>query len=468
MAAILYRPAVLPVQTPAPTVFVPPLRGLARRFDNTTSTASAPSPTRDCSNFNGFDTCSASGDYGSCLASNDVAFCNCNNGIQYLDCVSAAIDSAGCQGAVAGVGSDWGAYERNWYQTACPTTPPAAVMTQLPQPSSVSLDLEPVAVVTPSAPITEAPTPIVQPSFTDGGELLAGDCKSTSYTLVDGGDMVFYAAFVGCNADRPQCCPWNVSTGASQPDNSPALEVTDAPPGRVAEPGQFPIPADHAKANLERCPQDYYSVSGQCCPNGYYKFTRLVAYQTPCFSSFKERATPPQITAGLAANPKNSALPTSAVVNVAWAMGFNTSGDSNPPLSTGASIGIGVGAGVLAISIGVLAAFLIFRWRRNKKAKAAEGVQEQQAATQFDPYQQGMTYQPGYHAPPGSPPPQTVSMAHPMSPPAEYKYSPPSASPYGGGGGGAGGWDQSQGYGFPHPQQYPHQQMGSYGGQAYR
>ncbi len=85
--------------------------------------------------------------------------------------------------------------------------------------------------------------------------LLEGDCSSTSYTLVNGGDMVFYAAFVGCNADRPQCCPWNVSTEAVPQGNRVAAAA-----------GGFPIPASDIKDQLRQCPNDYYSVSGQCCP----------------------------------------------------------------------------------------------------------------------------------------------------------------------------------------------------------
>lgn len=189
-------------------------------------------------------------------------------------------------------------------------------------------------------------------------------------------------------------------------------------------------------------------------PSGYYKFTRQVAYQTPCFSYFAEKATPPAITAGLAANPTDSSLPTSAVVNVAWAMGYNTS-NSSPALSQGATIGIGVGAGVLAISIGVLAAFLIIRWRRNKKTAAAEQIQQ---TAHLDPHQ-GMTYTRGYHAPPGSPPPQHSAVGSPG--PAKYT---PSDSLYGGGGGGGGGgddWDQGYGYPYPSYQQHQQQQMGS-------
>lgn len=133
MAATLYRAAAAtPMPTPAPTVFIPPFRGMGRRFDNTTMTTTGTTRGPDCAvstarrfpsctnangacpfvqNFNGFQTCSAIGDYGSCLASNDAGYCGCNDGIQYLGCVSAAIATSSCQGAVAGVGGE-GACQR--------------------------------------------------------------------------------------------------------------------------------------------------------------------------------------------------------------------------------------------------------------------------------------------------------------------------------------------------------------------
>ncbi|KAK3295244.1 uncharacterized protein B0H64DRAFT_321318, partial [Chaetomium fimeti] len=346
--------------------------------------------------FNGFQTCSSNGDYGSCLSSSKQAFCNCNNGMQYLDCVSEAIAASTCVGAV-GV-PDWDAYERSWFQSSCPT-PPSSVMTQLPQPTSVQLDLQyvppqelpplrrTIITIIPSGPISQPPRPTATPMFRDGAELLVGDCQSTSYTLLDGGDMVLYAAFVGCNGDRPQCCPWNVTTDASL--DSPGSGGDDSRAATI-RPGEFPAPAGNVKDSLDRCPQDYYSVSGQCCPNGYYKFTRQVASQTPCFSSLAGRATPPPITVGMPANPTDTTLPTSAVVNLAWAMGFKVDDDPAPALSKGAVVGIGVGSGVVAVTVIAAIAYFVLRWRRNRRAAA---VEEHLGAGE------GMTYTAGYHAP---------------------------------------------------------------------
>jgi hypothetical protein len=124
-----------------------------------------------------------------------------------------------------------------------------------PTPRTLTNTRRPVVVVTPSGPITQPPRPVASPVPPDGGALLEGECQSTTYTLLDAGDMVIYAPLVGCNADRPECCPWNVSTGAGPEGNRVA-----------AAPGEFPAPASSAKESLDKCPQDYYPVSGLCCP----------------------------------------------------------------------------------------------------------------------------------------------------------------------------------------------------------
>jgi hypothetical protein len=126
--------------------------------------------------------------------------------------------------------------------------------------------------------------------------------------------------------------------------------------------------------------------------SGYYKFTKKIAYQTPCFSYLPETTTPPPITVGLAAIPTNTALPTSAIVNLVWAMSFNVTAEQPQTLSTGAVVGIGVGSGIAAIVIMAAVAYLFLRWRRKKKAG-----QEQLGG--LGDTQQGMTYQSGYHAP---------------------------------------------------------------------
>ncbi|KAK3322978.1 hypothetical protein B0H66DRAFT_446451, partial [Apodospora peruviana] len=320
--------------------------------------------------FNGFKTCSSTGDYGGCLAVGGAdSSCNCNYGINYLDCLSAALAMSSCWSAV-GIG-DWDDYERGWFQRSC-NKPPQSIMTELPQPSSVHIDYAPVETITPAGgPVTTTrPNHVEKPSYSGTGQLLTGPCSSTSYTLIDGGNMVYYAAFVGCVADRPACCPWSVSTVAGMAVSSGGGGGSEGGNRVAGPPGQFPMPADNVQGLLSSCPEDYYPVSGQCCPNGFFKFTSKIAHQTPCFSSLGDTTItrPRAIIAGGSDNPTDSARPTSAIVNVVWAMGYNMTATESGGLSKGATIGIGVGAGVFAIALVALLAVVFVRIRRSKKA----------------------------------------------------------------------------------------------------
>lgn len=105
--------------------------------------------------------------------------------------------------------------------------------------------------------------------------------------------------------------------------------------------------------------------------SGFFKFTTQIAYQTPCFSSFKAKMTPPPVTLGLPNNPTDLSKPTSAINNLVWAMGYNMTEPSSG-LSQAATIGIGVGAGVFGIALIGLLAVVFIRIRRSKKAALAE------------------------------------------------------------------------------------------------
>lgn len=98
------------------------------------------------------------------------------------------------------------------------------------------------------------------PNYQGSGALLQGPCSSTAFTQVDASTTVFYAGFVGCDRDRPECCPWSVaSTGANVQDNT-AYDL--------------PKPANNDLAQLASCPGDHYSISGGCCPK-YASLTSL-------------------------------------------------------------------------------------------------------------------------------------------------------------------------------------------------
>ncbi|KAK4649807.1 LOW QUALITY PROTEIN: hypothetical protein QC762_704890 [Podospora pseudocomata] len=336
------------------------------------------------------------------FASSSTDHCNCNNGIQYLECVSVALATSSCCGAVGGEPNQE-AYEQSWFQTACPT-PPSSVMAQLPQLSTVQLELSPVSTIIPRGPITAPPLPVA-PSIIpgEGAPLLEGDCTATSFSMIQRDDKVFYVPFIGCDNSRPECCPFSVRTvavadGSKQQANRMA-----------AVPGQFPQPQSGDTAKLVKCPMDYYRVpGGLCCSNCYFKYTSTLASVTPFFSSLIEKASPPVITAGDAKNPANSDLPTPAIL---MRIGVSQAGGSNG-LSPGAVVGIAVGVGMLVLFRALVAFALVSHKKKKREAQSF-------ISPTVAPGGGGMAYQSGYHAPPGSPPP--ASTASPAgSPGAKY------------------------------------------------
>jgi hypothetical protein len=81
--------------------------------------------------------------------------------------------------------------------------------------------------------------------------------------------------------------------------------------------------------------------------------------------------TPPPIGANIPSSPSQ---PTSAIVNIVYAMQYpliSTEPAPKPGLATGAKIGIGAGAGVAALVFGVLIFLLLRKHRAHKKDKAA-------------------------------------------------------------------------------------------------
>jgi len=105
----------------------------------------------------------------------------------------------------------------------------------------------------------------------------------------------------------------------------------------------------------------------------YFPFTRALAGATPCYSSLRNMATVPTLTAGLAGEPTDTSKPTSAVVNVVWAMSYPVQSNSSG-LSTGAIVGISVG-GAAALGIIGLLSFCLYRSRRkDRKAATANGA----------------------------------------------------------------------------------------------
>lgn len=112
--------------------------------------------------------------------------------------------------------------------------------------------------------------------------------------------------------------------------------------------------------------------------------------QVPCYSSLKSEMTPPPIpdtlvqdatrTDSATSQSTGSAVtrvpaltmtqkPTSAIVNVAYAMQYHMVSEPKPSLKKEAKIGIGVGAGGGAVLIAVLALLVVRKFLAHKKTR---------------------------------------------------------------------------------------------------
>jgi hypothetical protein len=103
--------------------------------------------------------------------------------------------------------------------------------------------------------------------------------------------------------------------------------------------------------------------------------------QVPCYSSLSSYLVPPAVpvtsigssaaaTSTLSGTPTSTPIPTSAVVNVVFAIQYNVL-PSTSSLSTGAKAGIGVGASVAGIAIIALSLLLVWRTQKHNKDKKA-------------------------------------------------------------------------------------------------
>lgn len=350
----MLAPAALPAGiTPAPTLASAVTHGLMRR-----------QTTHGCLNIGPFD---CDGGIGGCIQSvgfrdnstRATASCYCDHGPAYLQCFHSALTSK----CPSYGNDDFAYYQISWFSSMCGSVP-ATAMAQIKPPSTVELSLSTVESVRLSSRSTPPPRTST-PQFTSTGKLLTGGCDSTSYTLIDSGSTVYWAGFVGCINDRPECCPWTIANTIA----------TDAPPAtqdggvntQLDNPGgAYPSPKDGVQLVLASCADDYYSISGSCCPNGFFPFTRAVAGQTPCWSSANRITAAPTLTANVVGQPTNTDKPTSAVLNVVLAIQYAVAPqDSNSGLGlpVGAIVGISVGGAAIILAL-VLAWFCIRRKRR--------------------------------------------------------------------------------------------------------
>ncbi|KAK3371969.1 hypothetical protein B0H63DRAFT_526832 [Podospora didyma] len=286
-----------------------------------------------------------------------ITSCYCTYGISYLNCVFSQVSTGSCANALFG-GFDYEDYQTEYYSSYCGSVPPS-VMAQLRVPQTVDVSFYPNLKTVTATGVTTTPRHTDPPLYAGNGNLLAGKCTSTDFTLVDAGATVYLAGFLGCNNNRPECCPWKVATDTAQAAASAGSNRID-----------FPLAADSAQQVLSKCADDYYSISGGCCPNGYWPFTRAIGGKTPCWSSNRAAAaTTPTLTRGLEGQPSDTTKPTSAVINIVWSMRYEVASadGGSGGLSTAAKAGIGAGAGVAVILIATLALCLWRARRKNKK-----------------------------------------------------------------------------------------------------
>ncbi|OAA63425.1 hypothetical protein SPI_03588 [Niveomyces insectorum RCEF 264] len=328
-----------------------------------------------------------------------ISSCYCTYGIQYLNCFYSALSKQNCY-SYYGI-TDWSSYESDWFEDSCGTIPATnfggnKVTSEArgKPPTSVSLDFESVEIVTLSSTLP-LPTYTYTPIFQSTGNLLQGDCAATQFTLIEDTSTVYWAAYVGCASNQPQCCPW---TAASEflpatltvnttmtVTSTVASTPTKGSDGIINALNAFPVPANTDQGILKRCATDYYSISGACCPSNYWPFTRNVGGQTPCYSSLDQTTEAPTLTAGLVGQPTDTAKPTSAVVNVVWAMSYPV--QSKVGLSKGAIAGIAVGT-IVAVAIISVLSFCLWRMRKKNTTLQQQQQQQQQQLSQQPPAQQ--------------------------------------------------------------------------------
>lgn len=103
----------------------------------------------------------------------------------------------------------------------------------------------------------------------------------------------------------------------------------------------------------------------------YFPWSTAFGGQTPCYSTVPTAMTPPPIPDSLIATGTATANPTSAIVNVVYAMQYPVKAEPKPALTTNAKIGVGAGAGGAALVFGILIWLLIWKHRAHKRDKDA-------------------------------------------------------------------------------------------------
>jgi len=105
------------------------------------------------------------------------------------------------------------------------------------------------------------------PPWNGYGALLVGYCAIPKFSLVYGPQTtaVYFIGVVGCMGDKPDCCPFQVSSTTSTITTTVTQTVRAGP--SITDQFFFPIAASSSQITLPRCPEDYETVSSVCCPS---------------------------------------------------------------------------------------------------------------------------------------------------------------------------------------------------------
>jgi hypothetical protein len=119
--------------------------------------------------------------------------------------------------------------------------------------------------------------------------------------------------------------------------------------------------------------------------SGYQPWIANFGGQTPCYSSLAAYITPAPIPVrSQTGSTTTSQIPTSAVVNIVYAMQYPVT-ESGASMSAAAKGGIGAGAAVAAIGIFAVLLLLFRRWRKRKESSSSIAAAPLQAPSHM-PY----------------------------------------------------------------------------------
>jgi hypothetical protein len=121
------------------------------------------------------------------------------------------------------------------------------------------------AAAIPASPAISSSTQSQIPLW-NGGPLLVGTCGTPGFSLVYGPNTatMFDIGIVGCQGNKPDCCPFPVA---------PRVVTTDATVTKtvggpsVSNRFIFPAAVTPRQVTLSRCPEDYVTISSVCCPS---------------------------------------------------------------------------------------------------------------------------------------------------------------------------------------------------------